>query len=204
VLKMSRWRQLVAAAGLVAVGALAGAGGLWAGALAPQAEIRACVGPTDGHLYLASRCPGQALVWNQEGTTGPAGPAGAVGPQGQPGPQGPPGPPGPKGGTSLIASLANALTNKSFYVSRRNEKGKRIETTKGTPHIYVEYLTACAKGFQPVGGGYANQWPGMQLNSSRAVGSAWLLRFTFSKPANVHLRMETETYCLRISPTRVK
>ena len=84
------------------VAVLAGAGAVWAAGTRTQAEIRACIETSTGHLYLpGSRgCPSQSLAWSDTGAPGPAGPQGQTGPQGAPGPPGPAGVPGgsaPKG-----------------------------------------------------------------------------------------------------------
>lgn len=81
-----RLRALGLAAGLIAVGALAGGGLVWAGGTA--SEISACVEPRTGYLVYGRSCGGSSLTWSQQGPAGPQGPAGL---QGAPGPKGPEG-----------------------------------------------------------------------------------------------------------------
>ena len=77
----------VAAVLLLALGALAGGGVVWARGTA--SAINACVEPRTGYLKLGTSCGGgQQLTWNAEGPAGP---------KGDPGPAGPAGPAGPKG-----------------------------------------------------------------------------------------------------------
>ena len=78
-------KAAIAALGLVALGALAGGGGVvWAQS---PSQINACAERTTGYLKLGS-CAGTPLMWNVQGPKGDAGPQGPVGPQG---PAGPPG-----------------------------------------------------------------------------------------------------------------
>jgi len=134
-------RQL-RATGLVAIGAAIGSGALWAGGLATQAEIRACVSATDGHLYIAGRCPGEMLVWNQEGATGPAGPPG---PPRQPGAQGSPGPPG---SPAVVVKAAQTLAGAGISIAQATSNGKKISNVQA-------YSTLCPAGRHVVGGGYS-------------------------------------------------
>lgn len=191
---MSRTRVLFGSAALIALGALLGSGALSAGVL-QGAEIRACL-DSRGYLYLASRCPGESLAWNQQG---PAGPQGSAGPQG---PQGPPGPPGPVGKASSVAGLADALSSKGFVVSRQEKKGTIVKTTTGTSFVWVEYVASCPKGFRAIGAGYKNDRPVRELVASYGLGSKWMLRFTYPKEQATAVAIETETYCLRVSPPR--
>jgi hypothetical protein len=155
-LTLTRARALLGSAVLVVLGALAGAGGLWAGAL-QSAEIRACIDGA-GHLYLASRCPGESLVWNQQGPPGAVGPAGPSGPAGA---QGPPGPPGPKGEqgaagpapkTSINSKSSNALVQQAFRIVSSNGEGK--PSRQGIGGTYYRYEAECPTGYRVVGGGY--------------------------------------------------
>jgi len=137
-------KRLLRASGLVALGALMGSGALWAGSLAPQAEIRACINATDGHLYLAARCPADSLVWNQEGPAGPQGPPGPVGATGLQGLQGPAGPPG---STAATAKSALGIAKSGVKIVKKTTPG----VTQG--HFQV-YRIPCPTGYEAVGGGY--------------------------------------------------
>ena len=89
----------LAAVALVALGALAGGGVVWARGSASQ--ITACIEARTGYLVSGSSCGGHVLTWNTDGHAGPQGLPGAPGPKGEPGPpgangaSGPAGPPGP-------------------------------------------------------------------------------------------------------------
>jgi hypothetical protein len=108
---------LVAAAGLVLAGVLAGGAAISA-ATGGDGPIHACQNIRHGLVRVVSsedacRRIEQALSWNREGPAGPQGDAGPPGPKGDPGPAGPqgpkgdPGPPGPKGdsGAASVAAL---------------------------------------------------------------------------------------------------
>jgi hypothetical protein len=62
---------------LIVLGALIGAGAVWARASA--SEISACVEPRTNYLKFGSSCGGQQLTWNTQGPQGPAGPKGDPG-----------------------------------------------------------------------------------------------------------------------------
>ena len=134
--------RLLRATGLVAIGAAIGSGALWAGGLATQAEIRACVSATDGHLYVAGRCPGESLVWSQQGPTGPAGP---LGPPGQPGAQGSPGPPG---SPAVVVKAAQTLVGAGIAIAQTTSFGKKVANVQA-------YSSLCPAGQHVVGGGYS-------------------------------------------------
>jgi hypothetical protein len=210
--------RVLRAAGLVALGALVGSGALRAGALATQAELRACINAPDGHLYLAGRCPGESLTWNQEGPAGPQGtpgPQGASGPQGPPGPpgpQGPPGPPGPKGGASAVAKMSAGLTGSAFRLVSAQTQGTKTNFSLGK---YAErrYYAACPKGYRPVGGGFevsrtsllvqgVKSGADWQVLSSRAFKTGWAVDlFMYGAVADtLSPSVHVEAYCLRILP----
>ena len=142
---MKRSRLVAGSAALVSLGALAGAGALWAGAL-QSTEIRACI-DSAGHLYLAPRCPGDSLAWNQQGPAGPPGPPGATGQQGPQGTQGPQGPPGPAGSAATTAKSALALSKLGLKVVKKTLSGQKQQT-------FQVYRVFCPAGYQVAGGGY--------------------------------------------------
>jgi len=137
--------RLLRTTGLVAVGAAICSGALWAGGLATQAEIRACVSATDGHLYLAGRCPGEALAWNSEGPPGPPGQPGTPGPTGPQGPQGAQGPPGSAATTSKAALTLSKLGLKVVKLTTAGKKSS---------NKWQLYYVPCPAGHEAVGGGY--------------------------------------------------
>jgi Collagen triple helix repeat (20 copies) len=199
------------ATGLVGLGALLGSGALWAGGMVAQAELRACVNASDGHLYVAARCPGESLVWNQQGATGPAGPQGA---QGSPGPQGPPGPPGPIGASGPAGSqskTATGLASAVFKVASSSAIGKKQVFS---PHFTkLTYSATCPSSFRPVGGGFSTyvgdlyakkDFATLHAVSSRAVKSSWVLDFVVigSGATALNPKMHVEATCLRVHPTR--
>ncbi|MGH7539943.1 MAG: hypothetical protein ACRELC_02985 [Gemmatimonadota bacterium] len=212
--------RIARASGLVAVGALVGSGALWAGGLATQAEIRACVSATDGHLYMAGRCPGESLVWNQQGATGPAGPAGppgptgAQGPEGAPGPQGSPGAKGAAGSAASVAKTTNGLTDKVFYVASTSTQGKQLNPS-GVFRTQ-RYAASCAKGFRPVGGGFVGvtsllgpndqKSKGVKVLASYAVGSSWVVDLRVDNfPTSIpNLTLGIQAYCLRVVNATLK
>jgi hypothetical protein len=144
---MTRPRLLLGSAALVLLGALAGAGGLWAGAM-QSTEIRACIDAA-GHLYLAGRCPGDSIAWNQQGPPGPQGAPGQQGPAGQQGPKGPPGPSGPSGSAAATATSSLALSKASVKLVQKSLGGQKQS------HFQV-YRLPCPTGYQVVGGGYGS------------------------------------------------
>jgi hypothetical protein len=193
-----------------------GSGALWAGALAPQAEIRACVNASDGHLYLAGRCPGETLVWNSEGPAGPPGPPGPQGAAGAPGPAGQHGPPGPKGAPGAAATVStstNALHPNAIHVAtNKNPKGKQ-DSLFGVP-VQI-YRAECPTGFRAIGGGFSGlpSHEGGKLQDrnhykvvqSRGVANAWQVgvkvegvKAIVSKPLAVY------AYCLRVVGGKLK
>lgn len=184
---MNGLRSVRAIAVATVIAALAGGGAVWAAGAVTQAEIRACVDGSTGHLYVpGSRgCPGTSIVWNDTGPQGAAGPAGPAGPPGPPGTQGPAGAPGaaaPKG-PPLVSNQIKVVT-KSFA---------GVPTNKDTVFGYLRDLPSsgpvglfCPKGWTATGAGYAGRdhklklvhvtplvWE-PQLAGQRAVG--WRMR----------------------------
>ena len=162
---MANLRSIRGAALIGAVAALAGAGAAWAAGAATQAELRACVDASTGHLYVpGSRgCPGASLVWNDAGpagTQGPAGPAGPMGPPGPPGVQGPVGPPGDdaRKGPPLLPSQIKVVS-KSF------SSGPTKHKTKFGYYPVLPLGPAsllCPKGWRATGAGYAARDAGLK------------------------------------------
>lgn len=148
------------ATALVALGASLGSGALWAGSLATQAEIRACVNASDGHLYIASRCPGESLTWNQEGPPGPQGPAGPAGPMGTQGPQGVPGQPGPQGPPGPKSS-STAAFKPQFKVVKKTVIAKELTgglySTSIPNDVQSPVVLHCPKGWIATGAGHASR-----------------------------------------------
>ena len=132
--------RLLTIGALVLLGALGGSGALWASGL-QNTEIRACINTSDGHLYLASRCPGESLVWNQQG---PPGSQGAQGPPGPPGASGAQGLPGP---SAAVAQAAQSLKG-GIAIAQTTSTGKKIGNVQA-------YISLCAAGWRVVGGGYS-------------------------------------------------
>lgn len=207
------------ASGLAVLGARVGAGSIWASGLAAQAEIRACVAP-DGHLYLAARCPGETLTWNQQG---PSGPQGAQGPQGPAGPQGPPGPPGPKGdkgekgdkgGSASVSTAAGGLMSKAFHVVSAKPAGTLLFHEQYSSVPLRRYSAKCPPNYRPVGGGFegglalAEPQFDSRVVASRALGQAWAVDVRAAKqdfnqaPPKIELRVLA--YCLRAVQGQLK
>jgi len=208
-----RVARLVRASGLVAVGALVGSGGLWAGGLATQAEIRACVA-ADGHLYLAGRCPGQVLVWNQQGAAGPVGPPGppgAQGPQGPSGSQGPPGPAGTKGSSATIAKTTTSISAPAFKTVSKKSAGTMFAITTG--QASYTYSAVCPKSYRAVGGGFetlpsalfdeAHAPTDWDVLTSRGFGNGWVVKVRILGKAKSP-SIEVFAHCLRYSNAKLK
>lgn len=158
---MTNLRSIRGAALVGAVAALAGAGAVWAAGAATQAEIRACVDASTGHLYVpGSRgCPGTSLVWNDAGPPGPqgaAGPAGPAGPPGPPGTQGPPGPPAdaaPKGPPLVPSQIQVVWKSYASVPTKYTTKfGYYPVLPVGKPTSLL-----CPKGLTATGAGYAGR-----------------------------------------------
>ena len=141
------------------IGTLVGAGAVWAAGAATQAEIRACIETSTGHLFVpGSRgCSGQSLAWND---------AGAQGPQGSPGPQGPPGPPGPVGAPGAAPPKGPPLTlgqmtvvTKSFAAAPGTHAGDYVNEI---PMGAAATLT-CPTGWTATGAGYAGRNAKLEL-----------------------------------------
>jgi hypothetical protein len=208
--------RLVHAAAFVSLGALIGSGVIWAGALTPQAEIRACIDPSDGHLYLAARCPGETLVWNQAGPAGPQGSVGPAGPQGPGGAQGPPGPPGPKGAPGSAATVSNAtkaVDGSALKLVSTKALGTRADFGPTFKHLL--YGATCPPGYRPIGGGYAlpdlvtQLKPGVEVAHfvrSRAIGSRWAVSLFLRGPAvgDWNTPIEVQAHCLRVTGGKLK
>ena len=209
-----RLGQLGRASGLVALGALVGSSALWAAGGAAQAEIRACVAPTDGHLYLAGRCPGQVLTWDTLGPPGPQGspgPPGPAGPQGAAGLQGPPGPkgdPGPAGGTSSVAKASLAVMPMGFRVVSLTTKGK-INYGEKQGYYPQRYTATCPLGYRAVGGGYAgllhaSPKANARVVTSRALGRSWVVDVAHGGVHALQLTLTVEVSCLRVVSAKLK
>ena len=120
------FRKSLVALLLVAVGAFAGGGIVWARGSASQ--ISACVEPRTNYLKLGDSCGGQQLTWNTEGPAGPKGDPGPAGPQGAPGPAGPPGP----GGLSETQVSAKLAQERPYaYVTPGGRGGPRLIDSEG-------------------------------------------------------------------------
>jgi hypothetical protein len=109
--------RLPLAAGLVAAGALAGGGVVWASGSA-SSEISACVEPRTGYLVYGRSCGGESLVLSQQG------------PQGLQGPAGPQGAPGAKGDTGRGFEPPTAAE-----IQVRNDPPKGLEAAAGKPNL---------------------------------------------------------------------
>ena len=212
-------RRLLRTSALVALGAALGSSTLWAGALAPQAEIRACVNASDGHLYVAGRCPGESLTWNQEGPAGPQGPPGTqgpAGPQGTPGPPGPKGAQGPKGApgsTATVAKTTSALAGSAFHVATTQKTGHANAITSS--FTVWGYAATCPLHFRAVGGSFelnrtSQQILGIKLNeidvvTSESTGRSWRVEFiVHGSSAKLNPKVEVQAYCLRATPSLKK
>ena len=197
------------AVALVALGTALGSGAVWGSGLATQAEIRACVNTADGHLYVAGRCPGESLVWNQQGPAGPAGPQGAPGSQGAQGPAGPPGPQGPKGppGSSAVAAktaiasqTTAALTLKSWQIVKVVGSG---EVSAGP--LFRTYTAKCPTGFRVVGGGYRAPDDEQRVWASHATGggTAWTVEVELWKSSTFN-KVVVYAHCIRVTGGTLK
>lgn len=206
-----RLGQLGRASGLVALGALVGSSALWAAGSAAQAEIRACVAPTDGHLYLGGRCPGQVLTWDTLGPQGPPGPPGPAGPQGAVGAQGPPGPKGdqgPAGGTSAVAKASLAVMPTGFRVVSSTTKGK-INYGEKKGYYPQRYTATCPVGYRAVGGGYTGMLyaplkGNARVVTSRALGRSWVVDVAHDGVHALQMTLTVEVSCLRVLTVLLK
>lgn len=212
-----RLGRFARASSLVALGALCGSGALWAAGSAAQAEIVACVSPTDRHLYLAGRCPADSLTWNTVGPTGPQGSPGAPGPQGPAGlqgPTGPPGPPGPKGdpgpngGTASLAKASSALLGTGFRVVSTTTKGK-IDYSQKKGYYPQLYTATCPVGYRAVGGGFAGLLTaptkaGVRVVTSRALGRSWVVNVAHDGAQALSLTLTVDAYCVRVVSAKLK
>ena len=197
---------MLRATALLALGAAIGSGVLWAGSLATQAEIRACVNASDGHLYLAGRCPGQTLVWNQEGATGPQGqpgPQGATGPQGPPGSPGPIGPKGAPGAaaavskTAAVSKVTNALAPQVFHTASTVSDGEELAGP-----LFREYTAKCPAGHRAVGGGFRT-YDGQRLIASHQGNGGWTVLVELANTGTLK-KVLVRASCLRVLGGKLK
>jgi len=140
----TEWRGQGIAIGATAIAGLVVVGVVVASSGAFQAEVKACIEPATGHLFIAPGgrpCPGASLTWNQQGPAGPQGP---------PGPAGAQGPPGTPGATSSVA--AYKLVSKTIV-------GKKAKNTNyagtwwfsSTPTVTLK----CPTGWTALTSGYS-------------------------------------------------
>lgn len=212
-------RRFVLFSGSLVLGSLVAAAALSASGVLAQAEIRACVTPTDGHLYLAARCPGESLTWSQQGPVGPAGLQGPAGQPGTQGPAGPPGPPGPKGeigpkgGAATVAKRAGGLLDTALRIVSSSSKGKQFQLM-GRPTQH--YRAVCPTGFSVVGGGFlglkahtgvkGTGQDDLKIIASHAVANAWGVDVQVNGDSSyvVNATLKVTAHCLRTSGTKLK
>lgn len=200
-----RRRQLLTGTALVIVGAFAGAGVLWAGSL-QGAEIRACL-DSRGYLYLASRCPGDSIAWNQQGPTGPAGPPG---PKGDPGPVGPTGPKGDAGAVATASRQTLAIAAQALRTVEKSSQGVNFGGGR-------RYAASCPKGFRVVGGGFAglkiltgatgeSAANDHKVVASYGIGASWVVDVRVDRlpTAVVSATLRVVAHCLRVVGGKLK
>ena len=152
-------RATVRAAAMATVAALAGAGAVWAAGTAGQAEIRACIDASTGHLFVpGSRgCSGQSLTWNDAGAQGQQGPAGPQGPPGPPGPVGAPGAAAPKGPPLTTGQMT--VVTKSFAAAPAKGAGRYVNEIP----LGAAATLSCPTGWTATGAGYAGRNAKLEL-----------------------------------------
>lgn len=155
---MSNKRTAMRAAVGATIAVLVSAGAVWAAGARTQAEIRACIDTSTGHLYVpGSRgCPSQSLSWSDTGAPGP------VGPQGQPGAQGPPGPPGPAGVPGASAPKGPPLTKSQMKVVIKSLAAIKAPPKALSPYyrrlpLHGPMTVACPSGWTATGAGFAGR-----------------------------------------------
>jgi hypothetical protein len=182
--------KLAVSGGLAVAAALVAGAGVWAAGARTHAEIRVCVAASDGHLYLAGRCPGQTLAWNDQGPAGPAGPPGPSGPQGPAGPPGPPGAQGAPGKTGLQGPRGLAAS----YQFKTLTKLAVVPQTKDSAQALVD----CPKGWFPTGGG--GHATGSLLVTSEPFGNGWMAQAVKKAGLKISWSVRARVICARPTP----